>query len=157
MVRVDISQIIEHVGGIQPFSVVVNAQELGESDLWVQGNILVSGQIVHVGVDFRLTGNVTAKATFECCRCLKVFEQPVNFLFEEDYDVLMFGHLDDWIDIAEPIRAALIFQEPMQPLCSVDCKGLCLHCGVDRNQVECDCDKNEIDPRLAALGRLLEK
>ena len=82
MVKVDISQIIEHVGGIQPFSVVVNAQELGESDLWVQGNILVSGQIVHVGVDFRLTGNVTAKATFECCRCLKVFEQPVNFLFE---------------------------------------------------------------------------
>ena len=70
MVKVDISQIIEHVGGIQPFSVVVNAQEIGESDLWVQGDILVSGQIVHVGADFRLTGNVTAKATFECCRCL---------------------------------------------------------------------------------------
>lgn len=152
----DISQIIEHIGGIQAFSVVVSAQDIGEPDPWVQGDISVSGRIVNVGTIFRLFGNVTGKAAFECSRCLKVFEQAVDFQFEEDLDSAL-GYPDDWIDIAEPIRAALIFQEPMQPLCREDCKGLCLFCGADRNQVDCDCGKQKIDPRLAALGRLLEK
>jgi uncharacterized protein len=154
---VDISQIIDNIGGIQPFSVVVNAEEIGEADLWIQGDILVSGQICNVGTLFRLTGILTAKATLECSRCLKVFEQPVNLQFEEDLDAALFIYPNDWIDIAEALRTALIFQEPMKPLCSKDCKGLCVHCGVDRNQVDCDCDKKKIDPRLAVLGRLLEK
>jgi len=157
VVKVDISQIVELIGSVQPFSVVVNAQEIGETEPWVQGEISVSGQIVNLGTTFRLTGNVSAKATFECVRCLAVFEQPVDFQFEEDFDGADFGFPDGWINIAEPIRAALIFQEPMKPLCSEKCKGLCVYCGVDRNQVDCDCDKKKIDPRLAALGRLLEK
>ena len=157
MVRVDISQIIENVGGIQPFSVVVTSQDIGESDPWVQDDISVSGKIVNVGTVFRLTGTITANANLECCRCLKVFERAVNFEFEEEFDVLAFGYPDDWIDIAEPIRAALIFQEPMQPCCNDDCKGLCPHCGADRNQADCGCGNATIDPRLASLQQLLEK
>lgn len=157
MVKVDISQIIEHVGGSQPFCVVVSAKDIGESTPWVEGDISLNGQIVNVGTAFRLSGIVSAKAVFECSRCLNIFDQTVSFPFEEDIDVGDVGYPEDWIDIAEPIREALIFQEPMQPLCRDDCKGLCVHCGVDRNRVNCDCEKKKIDPRLAALGRLLEK
>ena len=157
MVRVDISQIIEHVGGIQPFSVVVTSKDIGENEPWVQDSISVTGQIVNVGTVFRLTGTVTASANLECCRCLQVFERAVSFEFEEEFDGLAVGYPDDWIDIAEPIRAALIFQEPMQPLCTDDCKGLCPHCGADRNRTDCGCDKEIIDPRLASLQQLLEK
>ena len=153
----DISQIIDHVGGIQPFSVVVASQDIGENEPWVQDNISVSGQIVNAGTVFRLTGIISASANLECCRCLNVFERAVSFEFEEEFDVLAFGYPDDWIDIAEPIRAALIFQEPMQPLCNDDCKGLCPHCGADRNRINCGCDKEMFDPRLASLQRLLEK
>ena len=157
MVRVDISQIIDHVGGIQPFSVVVASQDIGENEPWVQEDISVSGQIVNVGTVFRLTGTITANADLECCRCLRAFERAVSFEFEEEFDVLAFGYPDDWVDIAEPIRAALIFQEPMQPLCNDDCKGLCPYCGADRNQTDCGCNKEVIDPRLASLQQLLEK
>ena len=157
MVKVDISQIIEHIGSVQPFSILVNAQDIGEPNPWTEGDISVSGQIANIGTAFRLTGNVKAKAMFDCCRCLKPVEHTVDFQFEEDFDSAAFGYPDDWINIAEAIRAALIFQEPMQPLCSENCKGLCFHCGVDRNLVDCDCDTKEIDPRLAALSRLLEK
>ncbi|NMC33300.1 MAG: DUF177 domain-containing protein [Veillonellaceae bacterium] len=155
MVTVDISQIIEHPGGIQPFSVVVKPQEIGESESWVEGDISVTGQIVNAGSVFRLTGVISAKATLECSRCLNVFGQTVKFPFEEDLEVAMFGYPDEELDISESIRAALIFQEPMQPLCREDCKGLCPHCGCDRNQTECDCEKQSTDPRLAALKRLL--
>ena len=65
MVKVDISQIIEHVGGIQPFSVVVTPREIGENEPWVEGDISVTGQIVNVGTVFRLTGFVSAQATLE--------------------------------------------------------------------------------------------
>ena len=157
MVKVDISNIIECVGSIQPFYVIVNAQEIGETEPWVQGDISVSGQVVNLGTMYRLIGNVTAKAAFECVRCLATFEQPASFQFEEDFDGADFGSPDGWINIAEPIRAALIFQEPMKPLCSEKCKGLCVYCGIDRNKADCDCDKTRIDPRLAELRRLLEK
>ncbi len=157
MVKVDISQIIEHVGGIQPFSVVVTPREIGENEPWVEGDISVTGQIVNVGTVFRLTGFVLAQATLECSRCLNVFEQTVRFSFEDEFEAAMFGYADESLDISESIRAALIFQEPMQPLCREDCKGLCPHCGTDRNQTDCDCEKQRIDPRLASLKRLLKE
>ena len=87
MVRVDISQIIDHVGGIQPFSVVVASQDIGENEPWVQEDISVSGQIVNVGTVFRLTGTITANADLECCRCLQAFERAVSFEFEIQNDV----------------------------------------------------------------------
>ncbi len=157
MVRVDISKIIDDMGASQPFSIVVTTKEIGEENPWVHGEISVTGQIVNVGTAFRLIADITATATLECSRCLKLFEQPVNFQLEEELDSVAFGFTDEQINIAEPIRAALIFQEPMQPLCTDNCKGLCSYCGVDRNQVKCDCNKKNLDPRLAALGQLLEK
>ena len=157
MVRVDIYRIIDDIGAVQPFSVVSDAQVIGESELWVQGNIVVTGQIVNGGALFRLTAEVVARASMECSRCLKEFEQPVKFRFEEDLGVADIGLEKDWIDIAEPIRAALIFNEPMKPLCDEACRGICLRCGADLNQADCGCDRTVLDPRLAALGKLLEK
>ena len=40
--------------------------------------------------------------------------------------------------------------------CREDCKGICPHCGADRNEVDCDCEKKQIDPRFAALRALLD-
>ena len=76
--------------------------------------------------------------------------------FAHAADTRLFAGQSGTLDIAETIRAALIFYEPMQPLCGEDCKGLCFHCGADRNQKECQCEQKVIDPRLAGLGRLLE-
>jgi uncharacterized protein len=55
--------------------------------------------------------------------------------------------------------AALAWEEfslalPVKPLCSAECKGLCPHCGVNRNHVVCDCRKDGGDPRLAVLRGL---
>lgn len=44
----------------------------------------------------------------------------------------------------------------MTYLCKEDCKGLCPHCGADRNVTECDCESRQIDPRFAALRALLD-
>ena len=57
----------------------------------------------------------------------------------------------DSVDPADVLVPALILQVQMTYLCKEDCKGLCPHCGADRNVTDCDCDKKQIDPRFAAL------
>ena len=156
MIKVDISQILAQVGDSQPFSLIVDADAIGETEPWFDGNLAVSGEIINVGNAFRFIARITGKATLECGRCLSVFEQPIVFSLEDDVDAEEIDHIAGTLDIAETLRAALIFHEPMQPLCDKDCKGLCFHCGVDRNRTECKCEQNVIDPRLAGLSRLLE-
>lgn len=55
----------------------------------------------------------------------------------------------DSVDPADVLVPALILQVQMTYLCKEDCKGLCPHCGADRNVTDCDCDKKQIDPRFA--------
>ncbi|MDY5613643.1 MAG: DUF177 domain-containing protein, partial [Dysosmobacter sp.] len=52
-------------------------------------------------------------------------------------------------------RTAFILEMDTKTLCSEDCKGLCPRCGADLNLGPCSC-KKEVDPRLAALAKLLE-
>jgi uncharacterized protein len=156
LVNVDISRIRGTLGETQQFSVTADAQEIGGDDVWVVGEVAISGQITNIGNSFRLEGTLTGKAFLECSRCLKAYEQAVHFQFEEEFskeDILL---QIEWIDIAPFIREALIFHEPMKPLCSENCRGICPACGADLNQTDCNCDRTVIDPRLAGLRRLLE-
>jgi hypothetical protein len=38
-----------------------------------------------------------------------------------------------------PFREVIALLFPVQPLCREDCRGLCPHCGVDRNVETCSC------------------
>lgn len=54
---------------------------------------------------------------------------------------------------------ALVWQQfalamPVKPLCKRECKGLCAQCGEDLNTGSCTCEKQNLDPRLAALRGL---
>ena len=62
---------------------------------------------------------------------------------------------DGKADVGDLARTAFILGLDTKTLCSEDCKGLCSRCGADLNLGPCSC-KKEPDPRLAALGRLLE-
>jgi uncharacterized protein len=157
LVRIDISLIYEQIGETQPFAIKTDAVGIDALDCWVYGEIAVSGQVTNIGGAFQLRANVASQARMECSRCLKSFEQPVEFVFEDEFATEEIRPQGDWIDISAAIREALIFQEPMKPLCSEECQGICACCGADLNQTECGCDLTVIDPRLAGLQRLLEK
>jgi hypothetical protein len=64
-------------------------------------------------------------------------------------------HLDEEVLDTEPLLVEqLHLAVPMKPVCRPDCKGLCPHCGADRNRGECDCRETDVDPRWAALAKL---
>jgi uncharacterized protein len=40
---------------------------------------------------------------------------------------------------------------PMKILCKEDCKGICYRCGTNLNHEACQCDRQELDPRMAQI------
>ena len=61
------------------------------------------------------------------------------------------------IDLTAAVRENLLAELPMKATCREDCRGLCPHCGHNLNLGECGCRCREVDPRLASLGKLLER
>ena len=73
---------------------------------------------------------------------------------EDNDNILLVA--EDELNLAELSRTDVLLQIPMKHLCSPDCKGLCSQCGKNLNFESCDCNKKQIDPRLAALAELLK-
>jgi uncharacterized protein len=55
------------------------------------------------------------------------------------------------LDLWEVVRQDLLLASDEFLYCRPDCKGLCPHCGQDRNLKECNCQDEVIDPRWANL------
>lgn len=109
-------------------------------------------------------GTLTGTTRVDCARCLSHFSlslvielqelfyyPPSNAPGPSDYVITE----DGLLDLVEPMREQIVLNLPMSPRCQPDCKGICSHCGQDRNLEACDCEDDYIDPRLAALKDLI--
>ncbi len=122
-----------------------------------KGIIRNSAGIVHVEAD------VDAVLECACSRCLRDFEQPVHLhidttvadLDEDSGDPDVYPLDGDSADMSEIVATEFVLRTDDAPMCRDDCKGLCQQCGADLNEGPCSC-KKDTDPRLAALGQLLE-
>ncbi len=118
--------------------------------------------------DLLVEGRVSTKVEGVCDRCLEQFVRSVDLEFkvimvqglgeespekelrgEELNHSLIEGNA---IDLKRVVREQLVLDAGMVDLCSPDCRGLCPVCGCNLNLGSCDCKKDEIDPRLAALA-----
>lgn len=84
-------------------------------------------------------------------------QQPLDvdpWLEEEGADERAYS--GDVIELDELVREILLLALPMKPVCREDCQGLCPVCGTNRNEGECDCREDDVDPRLAALKQWME-
>lgn len=98
----------------------------------------------------------------ECYRCLEAVARDVEFEVEELYGYhsqalseFMIGD-DAILDLSPLIRAEVLIDTSYRVLCKEDCKGICAECGANLNEAECGCREDMIDPRMAALKKLLE-
>ena len=105
---------------------------------------------------------VGADISTVCARCLEPICERIEFekvygltesRVSEDSDEFL-STVKGELDILECARSLFILEFPMRFLCSEDCKGLCGTCGCNLNDGECDCNKKEVDPRLAVLKNL---
>ena len=119
-------------------------------------------------------GRVTAPLRRTCARCTEPYVEEVSVDVDEEYlpaadvggavasaaepdpEALRIDEHNE-IDLAPPIHDELSLTEPMHPLCSPDCQGLCAECGERLSSGAHDHGGEEIDPRLAGLARLLDR
>ena len=121
-----------------------------------------------------LRGSVDAPVRRTCSRCLDPFVETVNLQLAEEFlptvdpqrgvplpppaadeEALTIDPRHQ-IDLTPVLHDELVLSEPMHPLCRPDCPGLCPGCGRRMDVGSCDCASDELDPRLAALARLLD-
>ncbi|MDA0769699.1 MAG: DUF177 domain-containing protein [Chloroflexi bacterium] len=104
-----------------------------------------------------------------CSRCLVEFDQAIEFDIQEEflprfdidtgarlsspteYDEDFYISQNHILDLKDAAGQYVYMNTPMKPVCSEQCKGLCLNCGVNRNEQACTCQENRIDPRWGAL------
>ena len=117
----------------------------------VMEGVLVSGE-----VDVPLVGS--------CARCLEPLEDTlaldVQELFaypgstteatsEEDEVRSVEG---DFIDLEPMLRDLVVLNLPLSPVCSEDCRGLCVDCGQRLDDLPPDHTHEVVDPRWAGLA-----
>lgn len=83
-----------------------------------------------------------------CDRCLKKFNKDYHYNFQ--HTVVLSANEDNYeyiiaenksIDLNDIAVSDLLLELPSKILCSDDCKGLCMICGCDLNESECNCQK----------------
>lgn len=110
-----------------------------------------------------VNGELSCKLRLLCSRCLAPIDESFVIPFEEQFQVMRDDDPapdedDDFIpvtgeriDLRPVMEEELIVQLPLAPLCGPDCLGLCPECGTNRNERDCGCKTERIDPRLEAL------
>ena len=163
----------ERVGATRTFEVDAELDSCeGDPPVRCRGEVVMmrtdKGIWVDAGVEVRLAS--------VCGRCLKTFESRQSLSIGEEYyptvDVATGGRLRlpdgadpssltitsrHILDLSEGLRQGLIASEPMKPLCTSFCLGICQTCGVDRNLDECVCRDSFRDPRWGPLEGLLKQ
>jgi uncharacterized protein len=119
----------------------------------IHATVALQKSAIGIGADF----HVIFHADYICMRCLIGFADDFDFTLHLDYvegddpymqieNVELTPHVADrvyyrgpHIDLGVGIREAIILAQPVNPVCKVDCRGLCPKCGTNLNLKRCAC------------------
>ncbi len=135
---------------------VIGIQAGSEITLNIRCESVIEGMLV--------SGDVIAKATGQCSRCLDpiAFDLtvPVQELYEfeesENDDEETLKLEGDLLDLEPVVRDALVLSLPLAPLCDEECLGLCSECGIRLSEAP-DHKHESVDSRWQALQGLLDE
>lgn len=109
-------------------------------------------------------GNFRGSLPLECVRCLTDYEHFLSWDFTELFaftrdNITESGLLmpeDGFIDFEPIVREYGLLEIPISPICTPECKGLCVVCGENLNEVDCGHKKTDEDSPFSALKDLIE-
>ncbi len=138
------------------------------------GKTVFSAEMQRIDGKAHVRGTIYADVSIDCTRCLEPVAKHIAVSFDDvfvdaseepvaDESEVGVDQLDESlvpggkIDIAEVVREQILLALPDQVFCQDDCKGLCPKCGANRNLIDCKCADNELDPRWAALKKIVNR
>lgn len=147
-----------------------DVRQVGFLDVKGQAELLVEHRGPREQVeDIRLRASVEGRFELQCARCLEPVQQSVSNRFDLIFrpagvdassgehaiseDETEIGYYEQsGLPLEDAVREQVLLALPGRVLCREDCKGLCPHCGADRNRNPCSCDERPIDQRWNALA-----
>ena len=124
---------------------------------------LIYGTITRDGSRYLAQGFVDVAPMIACDRCMEEVKTEVHapLFCEFSTDEKYLGENDDvkqvtksCIDLDDAIQEAVVMNLPMKVLCDENCKGMCRGCGTNLNARTCQCEAQDIDPRLEQLKNI---
>ena len=164
--RLNVKKIINAPGARLDFSFELDLRDVEAGGLYpMQNPVVVTGDVKNIAGMLLLHYEASSVLHTRCDRCMKEFDQSKTTVGdymladeiqdEENDDIILLEN--DEFDLGDLVRTMFILDLDTKTLCSEDCKGLCPKCGADLNQGSCGCVIKTVDPRWAALAKLLEK
>ena len=115
-----------------------------------------------------IRGTVDVELGIACGRCLE--EVPTSICFDIDKELVISDNsiideeMDETdyligfeMDVDKLVYAEILVNWPMKVLCKDDCEGICKVCGMNLNKGACNCQRTELDPRMAAIQDIFSK
>jgi uncharacterized protein len=139
--------------------------ELGLGDEYVK-KVIVDVMLRKSIRQYYLNIDCSTEKKSVCDRCLSDFYMKLNCSFklvytydqsfsDPNYDEVKFLMFHDTeIEIDDDVRQMLILSVPMKSLCNYECKGLCISCGVNLNNSNCNCETEISDSKFIELKKL---
>lgn len=119
----------------------------------------------------RLLMQGTADVTFSvpCDRCLADVPVTLHLVIDKELPLEKDGatsqdhlgqaeYMDGYqLDVDQLVYGEILLAWPTKVLCKESCKGICSHCGANRNETSCGCLQVAPDPRMAAFQDVFNK
>jgi uncharacterized protein len=116
-------------------------------------------------------GDIDTEVTLTCSRCLALFSLPLRLHIEDecfpvidlssgtsmslpDQECCFIIDEHNMLVLHRVIREKALLSVPMKPLCSPECAGICPSCGVNLNQMHCNCPPDDNKSPFAELEKL---
>jgi uncharacterized metal-binding protein YceD (DUF177 family) len=112
-----------------------------------------------------VTGELDVPVTGSCARCLEPIEDTLHLDIQELYaypgstteatsEADEVRRLEgDFLDLEPLARDTVVLSLPLAPVCTEDCGGLCVDCGLRIDDLPADHTHEVVDPRWAALAQ----
>ena len=169
----NVAQLLKEVTGATR-SYDVETEAVGDLDEVARIVAPITGQVrfLRTGSNILVTGLLETTLQKSCGRCLTEFNVPISLELEEEFcptiDIVTgsllpqspeadeANQIDEHhiLNLGEVVRQGFLLASDDYLYCRPDCRGLCPHCGQDRNVDACTCQDDQIDPRWAGLQAL---
>ena len=168
---IDISKVVKSINKevSEEVSIEMNSFEsrLGEFPILQKSPVVLRIQNQENKTLF-ITGSVDITVGIPCGRCLEEVPTQICFDIDKKLDIGESVLLDDEmeendyligfeLDVDKLVYAEILVNWPMKVLCKETCEGICNVCGMNLNKGTCDCQRTELDPRMAAIQDIFSK
>ena len=125
--------------------------------------VYVQGTAVKNNKGYLVKGSLKTSVKLVCDRCLEEFNYPLEAEICQEYSATPVLNADDeeiievtgsTIDLEDIITEAIYLSVPMKKLHDEACKGVCKVCGQNLNKHTCNCQTQDVDPRLEVLKNI---